>query len=84
MEATWMVQFCSRGTFRPSCEGTDSVFENTAWSNQFGSGRDLTLNLVWFRFTFEVYQKHKKLNGEEPLTVPYEGIPTEEVFDERK
>jgi len=78
MEITWMLQFCSHKGFKPGTPEAEKLFENTVWSNQFGSGRDLTLNLYWFRLSLEFYRKHKKLNGEAPLTVPYEGIPTKE------
>jgi hypothetical protein len=71
-----MVQFCSHGQFMPGMEGADSLFENSPWENQYGRGRDFTLNLVWIRVSLEFYTKHK--TPPPPGTDPYGFEPLEE------
>ena len=81
MDASLSTEFCTRGHFWPGKGEIKSIFERGRWSNQHGHGFCIALNLRWLCFSLEVYfsdPQEKKLNGVAPLTVPYEGIPTED------
>lgn len=55
MEITLQQQFCSKAGFRPGQEGVDSWIERIHWQNQYGSGRSLVFNLIFFCLTAEIY-----------------------------
>ena len=59
MEITFVTQYCSHGAFVRSEDENVQWFELTTWENQYGSGREYCLNLIWFRISLEVYRKRK-------------------------
>ena len=60
MEVTLIFSFCSHGQFVRSEDEQVQWFERTDWENQFGSGKDYCLNLIWFRVSLEIYRKHSE------------------------
>ena len=60
MDITVMFQFCSKGEFRPGQNGRESWFERSKWKNQYGHGRGIDFNLIWFCISLESFGQPKK------------------------
>lgn len=62
MTLSFMVEFCSKGDFRPGKNQIKKYIEYYSWINQFARGRCLTLNLIWFAVDLEFSRSFRKFN----------------------
>lgn len=61
MELTTTMAFCSHGAFSPANKEDEITWvHKSTWQNQFGAGTSFELNLIWFRFSLEIYNQHRK------------------------
>jgi hypothetical protein len=68
MEISFRFFFSTVGAYTPTKETEKQLavkwWENVSWENQYGRGRELTLNLVWFSFSVDFFKdKRQRVSG---------------------